>query len=178
MNNITIICIIVVIVVMSEDGRSEQAENGSFRNQTESPVSRGLPRRASKEVLPLWEGLKQRSAPRGNPKAGGLKRQSLNRARNIKLTGRIRRIASDFSEIASKELESLAQHMPNLSDIDARTLALRMYYIELSEGISPINARSKVSKMFLISTTTVQRWVTAWETTGEKALQDCRKKNL
>jgi transposase len=53
-----------------------------------------------------------------------------------------------------------------------------MYYIELSEGISPINARSKVSKMFLISTTTVQRWVTAWETTGDKALQDCRKKNL
>ena len=43
-----------------------------------------------------------------------------------------------------------------------------------SEGISPINARSKVSKMFLISTTTVQRWVTAWETTGEDALHDHR----
>ena len=45
-----------------------------------------------------------------------------------------RRAGSDFLEIASKELESLAQHMPNLSDIDARTLALRMYYIELSKG--------------------------------------------
>ena len=77
----------------------------------------------------------------------------------IKLTSRIRRTASDFSEIASKELELLTQHMPNLSDIDARTHALRMYYIELGKGISPINARSKVSKMFLISTTIVQRWL-------------------
>ena len=34
--------------------------------------------------------------------------------------------ASDFSEIAATELDSLAQHMPNLSDIDARTLALRI----------------------------------------------------
>ena len=108
MNNITIICIIVVIVVMSESGRSEQAENGSFQNQTEGPVSCGLLRRASKEVLPLWEGLKQRSAPRGNPRAAGLKRQSLNRARKVNLTSRIRRTASDFSVIANKELESLA----------------------------------------------------------------------
>ena len=45
--------------------------------------------------------------------------------------------------------------MPNLSDIDVKTLTLRMYYIELSEGISPINAKRKVNKMFLISTTTV-----------------------
>ena len=41
MNNfIQIIYIIVVIVVMSE---GEQTENSSFRNQTEGPVSRGLP---------------------------------------------------------------------------------------------------------------------------------------
>ena len=60
MNNITIFYIIVVIVVMSEDGRSEQADNGSFRNQTEGPVSRGLLRRANKEVLPLWESLKEK----------------------------------------------------------------------------------------------------------------------
>ena len=44
MNNITIIYIIVVVVVTSEGGRSEQAENGSFLNQTEGPVSRVLPR--------------------------------------------------------------------------------------------------------------------------------------
>ena len=67
MNNIIIIYIIVIIVVMSE-------ENSLFQNQTEGPVSLGLPRRASKEVLPLWEGLKQRSAPRGNPKAAGFKK--------------------------------------------------------------------------------------------------------
>ena len=67
MNNITIIYIIVVIIVMSE-------ENGLSQNQTEGPVSRGLPRRASKEVMPLWEGLKQRSVPRGNPKAAGFKK--------------------------------------------------------------------------------------------------------
>ena len=78
MNNITIIYIIVVIV-MSEEGRIEQADNGSFQNQTESPVLRGLLRRANKEVLPLWESLKEKkSAPRGNPRAAGLKRQSLN----------------------------------------------------------------------------------------------------
>ena len=136
MNNITIICIIVVIV-MSEDRRSEKAENGSFRNQTEEGlVYTGYGEELAKRYCHFWKGLKQRSAPRGNPKAGSLKRQSLNRARNIKLTGRIRKTASDFSEIANKELESLAQHMPNLSDIDTRTLALRMYYIELSEGIS------------------------------------------
>ena len=41
--------------VMSESGRSEQAENGSCQNQNEGPISHGLPRRASKEVLPLWE---------------------------------------------------------------------------------------------------------------------------
>ena len=79
MNNITIFYIIVVIVVMSEVGRSEQADNGSFQNQTEGPVLRGLLRRANKEVLPLWESLKEKkSAPRGNPRAAGLKRQSLN----------------------------------------------------------------------------------------------------
>ena len=47
-------------VVMSEVGRSEQADNGSFQNQTEGPVLRGLVRRANKEVLPLWESLKEK----------------------------------------------------------------------------------------------------------------------
>ena len=35
---------------------------------------------------------------------------------------------------ASKELEALAAHMPDIPDADARKLALRMYYLELSEG--------------------------------------------
>ena len=70
MNNITIIYIIVVILVSVDI-----ADKGSFQNQMEGPVSCGLPRRASKEVLPLREGLKHRrlSAPRGNPKAAVLR---------------------------------------------------------------------------------------------------------
>ena len=43
-----------------------------------------------------------------------------------------------FLESASKELESLAVHMPNVSDSDARALAVRMYYIEVSNGMSPL----------------------------------------
>ena len=77
MNNITIIYIIVVIIATSEDGRIEQADNGSFQNQTECPVSRGLP---NEEVLPLWESLKEKKKvlQGENPRAAGLKRQSLN----------------------------------------------------------------------------------------------------
>ena len=117
MNNITIIYIIVVIVVMSEDGRSEQADNGSFRNQTKGPVSRGLLRRANKEVLPLWESLKEKKkCSKGKSQSCRFEEAIV---KSIKLTSRIQRTASYYSEITSKELESLAQHMPNLSDIDA-----------------------------------------------------------
>ena len=124
MNNITIIYIIVVIVVMSEDGRSEQADNSSSQNQTEGPILRGLLRRANKEVLPLWESLKKKK------KCSKGKSQRLGQScscrfeeaivKSIKLTSRIQGTASYYSEITSKELESLTQHMPNLSDIDAR----------------------------------------------------------
>ena len=117
MNNITIIYIIVVIVVMSEDGRSEQADNGSFRNQTKGPVSRGLLRRANKKVLPLWESLKEKKkCSKGKSQSCRFEEAIV---KSIKLTSRTQRIASYYSEITSKELESLAQHMPNLSDIDA-----------------------------------------------------------
>jgi hypothetical protein len=50
--NIIIIDSIVVIVVMNE---IEQVENGSFQNQTESPLARRLPRRAGRLGPPLWE---------------------------------------------------------------------------------------------------------------------------
>ena len=46
MNNIIIIDSIVVIVVIIE---IEQVENGSFQNQTESPLARRLPRRAGRQ---------------------------------------------------------------------------------------------------------------------------------
>ena len=55
MNYVIIIDSIVVIVVMIE---IEQVENGSFQNQTESPLARRLPRRAGRQGPPLWEGLK------------------------------------------------------------------------------------------------------------------------
>ena len=64
--------------------------------------------------------------------------------------------------------------MPNLSDSDARTLALRMFYIEVSNGMSAGDAEANVSQMFLVSPRTVQRWVTLWENSGEEALQDGR----
>ena len=44
MNNIIIIVVIVVMIEI------EQVENGSFQNQTESPLARMLPRRAGRHV--------------------------------------------------------------------------------------------------------------------------------
>ena len=57
--------------------------------------------------------------------------------------------AASIAESATKEFQSLAKFMPNLADTDARTLALQLYYIELTDGVSPIRARNKVSHMFL-----------------------------
>ena len=54
-------------------------------------------------------------------------------------------IASD----ASKELEALAAppHMPDIPDADAKKLVLRMYYLELSKGVSLKDAQTKVGKI-------------------------------
>ena len=91
MNNITIIYIIVVIVVMSEDGRIEQADNGSFQNQTEGPILRGLLLRANKEVLPLWERLKEKKCSKGKSQSCRFEEAIV---KSIKLTSRIQRTAS------------------------------------------------------------------------------------
>ena len=56
-----------------------------------------------------------------------------------------------IASIASKELEALAAHMPDIPDADARKLALRMYYLELSDGVSLKDAQTKVGKMFFIT---------------------------
>ena len=114
MNNIIIIDSIVVIVVMIE------TENGSFQNQTESPLARRLPRRAGRQGPPLWEGLEPRSTPRGNPKAAGLQRQSLFRARKLELASRARRTA--IRKCNQRTCVSRVH-----ADVDARTLTLRMY---------------------------------------------------
>ena len=65
------------------------------------------------------------------------------------------RTNASIAEYATKELQSLAVHMPNVSDSDARALALRMYYIEVSNGMSPSDALTNVSEMFLVSPRTV-----------------------
>ena len=113
MNNIIIIDSVVVIVVMIE---IEQVEIGSFQNQTESPLARRLPRRAGRQGPQLLEGLK----PRGNPKAAGLQRQSLFRARKLELASIARRTA--IRKCNQRTCVSRVH-----ADVHARTLALRMY---------------------------------------------------
>mgnify|MGYP006374154819 CR=1 FL=1 len=103
----------------------------------------------------MWAPLKRRKAPRGNPEAAAAKRWSVSEASSSKS----RRTNATIAESAAKELESLAVHMPNVSDSDARAFALRMYYIEVSNGMSPTDAQTNVSQMFLVSSRTVQRWV-------------------
>ena len=65
-----------------------------------------------------------------------------------KIPIRNRRTSSELAENAAKELESLSEYMPNISDIEARTLALWLYYMEVVEGQSFTNAQNMVSKMF------------------------------
>ena len=83
-----------------------------------------------------------------------------------------KRTQSAIAEAATKEFEfeALSEFLPDLPDTDARMLALRMYYLELSENVSSSDAQTKVNKMFSISPRTVKRWATAWEDTGEEAL--------
>ena len=77
-------------------------------------------------------------------------------------------------KLPNKEFQSLSEFLPNLLDTDARTLALRMYYLELLESVSPSDAQARGSKMFSISSCTVKRWATPREDTGEEALIDHR----
>ena len=85
-----------------------------------------------------------------------------------------RRTAAAIAKSATKELQSLGDFMPNLADTHARTLALRLYYIELADGVSPIRARNKVSQMFLVRVITVKRWSSSWEANGKQDLFDYR----
>ena len=66
-------------------------------------------------------------------------------------------MTTTIAESAAKELESLAVHMPNVSDSDARAFALRMYYIEVSNEMSPTDAQTNVSHMFLVCSRTIGR---------------------
>ena len=105
---------------------SKQSENGSFQNKLQS--SSKTQRRARQGAECTWASLKARKAPRGDPYAGTTARWSS--SSNAKK--HCRRTSSTILKSAGKELDALAVHMPNLSDSDARTVALRMFYIEVS----------------------------------------------
>ena len=59
-----------------------------------------------------------------------------------------RKTNATIAESVAKELESLAVHMPNVSDSEAIAFSLRMFYIEVSNGMSPTDAQTNVSQMF------------------------------
>ena len=65
-------------------------------------------------------------------------------AKSKKLQEHGRRTKVAIEENAVKELQNLAEYVPDLSDTDARVLALRMYYIKLADGVSPNDAQEKV----------------------------------
>ena len=77
----------------------------------------------------------------------------LGKSKKLQEHGRRTKVA--IEENAVKELQNLAEYVPDLSDSDARVLALRMYYIELADGVSPNDAQEKVGKRFLICKRTV-----------------------
>ena len=107
--------------------------------------SSGLKRRTGKGPL------KQKKAP--------IAAAAIMRLRQSSKTAKFGRTVDD----AKMELAALAPYMPYVSDTDARQLALRMYYVELFHGISPSNAQINVSEMFLISPSTVRRWIASWK---------------
>eukprot|EP00731_Ephydatia_muelleri_P018663 Em0011g703a len=151
-----------------------ECENGSFHNQASDAASSSrVQRAASKSAASTWKDLKARRRPRGNSAAGNKARWN-KRPSNIDTMKPTKRTRSAIEEAANKEFQSLSEFLPNLPDTDARTLALRMYYLELSESVSPSDAQARVSKMFSISSCTVKRWAAAWEDTGEEALIDHR----
>ena len=130
--------------------------NGSFQNQTKDVASTSFSTRsAARKAASAWKEL-QKKKPRGRY----VKRVS---GTSAEFEANHRRSASDIAADATKELEILAGYMPDVSDTDARVLALRLYYIELADGVSPSVAQDKVSKMFMVSSRTVKNWAASWE---------------
>ena len=67
-----------------------------------------------------------------------------------------RRPAAVIASNASKELEALAAHMTDIPD--ARKLALRMYYLELSEGVLLKDACPNESREEVFFITPMRCW--------------------
>ena len=95
-----------------------QYGDGSFQSQTQSPSSSRATRRSSVAASVVWEALKRKGAQRGSPNATSLSRLCC----RSKIPIRNRRTSSELAENTAKELESLSEYMPNISDIEARTL--------------------------------------------------------
>ena len=122
-------------------------------------------RSASVKAAGTWKSLQKQQWPRRNPCCAYEKRMT-NAALSKKLQEHGWRTKVAIEENAVQELQNLAEYyVPDLSDTYARVLALRMYYIELADGVSPNDAQEKVGKMFLICKCTVERWAASWEQT-------------
>ena len=52
--------------------------------------------------------------------------------------------------------------MPHVSDRDARALAVRMYYIEVSNGMSPTDALTNVNHNIVAEGMLLWVWVELW----------------
>ena len=130
---------------MAEDGTEDVVlddRNGSFQNQSEeASTSKRSSRRASVEAVSAWAELKKkRKSPRGNGTTGITEHQQAEKRRKrSKLT---------IKDASAEQLDTLSEFMPDLTVSDAKILTLRMYYLELSDGVSSIQPQDKVSRMF------------------------------
>ena len=126
---------------MAEYGNGFNCKFGSSKNQTSTCKKK---QRASKEANHVWAPLKRRKAPRDNPEAAALKRWSVSEAS----PQRAERRMLQLQRVQPRNWSPSLVHMPNVSDCEARAFALRMFYIEVSNGMSPTDAQTNVSQMF------------------------------
>ena len=117
--------------------------NGSFHNQTVDVASSS--RSAARKAASAWKKLLKKK-PRGRYFANTKPVSDT----SAEFEGNRRRSTPDIAADATKELESLAGYMPDLSDTDARVLALRLYFIELADGVSPFWLRILLKNLYLL----------------------------
>ena len=146
-----------------------ECENGSFQNNDAASSSRS--RRTASTSAPIQQHQFGPTSRSVKEQEGTLKLETTRggqRSSTILTTKPTKRTQSAIPDAAINEFEFL----PHQPDTDARTQALRMYYLELSENVSSSDAQARVSKVFSISPCTVKRWAAAWEDIGEEALID------
>ena len=81
----------------------------------------------------MWAELKQkRKSPRGNRITEH--QQAEKRRKRSKLI---------IKDASAEHLDALSEFMPDFTDTDAKILALRIYYLELSDVVSSIQAQDK-----------------------------------